>query len=205
MSARVNLLPEETRRRAMAVRRQGIAVAMLVLLVAVLVSSHLLHLATLRDARAQLSAAEAARALAQQDVASLSAFADLNARLEDARTVIAETLGSQVTLAGILQDVALVLPHDADVNALSVSLTADPGGDLEPVGTLGISGETSAGISPGIERLLLALEKVSGFRDVHVSNATVDDEGYASYSIQLRLGPEHRTARYRDGVPGSLE
>jgi Tfp pilus assembly protein PilN len=207
MTARVNLLPEETRRRARAARRQGVAVAMLVLLVGVLAFVHVLQRGTLDQGRVELAAAEASRDLAQQDVNSLSAFANLGARLDEARAIVAETLGAQVTVAGILQDVALILPHDADVDALSVTLTTDEDEDedeLGPVGNLGLSGETSADISPGVERLLLALEKVAGFRNIHVSSASLDDEGYTQYSIQLQLGPENRTERYTDGVPGGL-
>jgi Tfp pilus assembly protein PilN len=203
MTARVNLLPEETRRRARAARRQGVAVAMLVLLVGVLALVHVLQRGTLDQSRAELATAEAARDFAQQDVNSLSAFANLSTRLDEARAIVGETLGAQVTVAGILQDVALILPHDADVDALSVTITTDED-ELGPVGNLGLSGETSADISPGVERLLLALEKVAGFRNIHVSSASLDDQGYTQYSIQLQLGPENRTERYTDGVPGGL-
>ncbi len=206
MSARVNLLPEETRRRAGAARMQGLLVFLALVLVAALVGLHYLNRADLEDARERLEVAENEQRIAEEDVAALSSFAELTDRLEETRTVVAETLGQQVTLAGILQDLALVMPADADVSAVSISLEsldADAPASA-PVGSMSMSGESVGDIAPGIERLILELDKVAGFRNVHVSSASVDDEDVVAYTLELQLGPENRTNRYRDGVPGTL-
>lgn len=206
MSARVNLLPEETRRKGRASRSQGLLVFLGFVLIGVLVTASVLQRGTLAEAEAELAEAEAEQSEVRADVAALEQFADLTDRLSDTRTVVSELLGPQVTIAGVLQDLAMVIPADADVAGLDVNLaepsTEDDSGQV--VGTMRLSGESVGRIAPGIERLLLALDKVAGFRNIHVSNAAVDDDEVTSFDLDLELGPENRTGRYDDGVPGAV-
>ncbi len=99
-----------------------------------------------------------------------------------------------------------MMPSDAELGSLTVNLTPTPGvptlGEvITPFGTVSLGGRTLGGHAPGLERLLLELEKVSSFSGVYFTSSTVDEEGISSFTIDMNLGPEVLTRRYAEGLP----
>ncbi len=204
MSVRINLLPRATKERARGAKQRLIAGGALLLLLVVLAVATLLQRMTLSQAEDDLAIAQAELAEAGAAVAALSDYAELERRLEQDREVVVAALSNQVTLAGILQDIALIMPPGIDLGTLTINLVPPQPteeGLPQNVGLLTASGESVEEIAPGIERLLRRIEQVAGFREPFLSSASKDDEDIVSYNLEIELGPEHLTLRYVDPLP----
>lgn len=203
MSVRVNLLPRATKESARSTQQRVIAAVLVFLLLAGLTGASLWQRGTLRTAEDELADARQELAAAQAAVAALADYAELERRLDEDRELLVTALGTQVSLAGIMQDLSLVMPAETDLRSLSISLAVvqTEEGVIESVGAINASGESLDGIAPGVERLLIRVDQVAGFRDVFVSSASIDDEDISTFNLDMQLGPEHLTNRYVDGLP----
>ena len=205
MTAKVNLLPQTTREEGRQSQQRVIALALVLVVIAGLGVATWLQRGTLSDAEDDLAAAQQELSEAQAAVDALTLPAELDRRLEADRELVIRALSEQVSLAGILQDVSLVMPQGTDIANLTINLTpadfAEGAPPATSVGTLTATGESLDNIAPGIERLILQFERPAGFRNVFVTQATTDEEDVTSYNMELQLGPEHRTGRYTQGVP----
>ncbi len=199
MTARVNLLPDTTRREGRQSSQRVLALLIVVVVLAGLALATFWQRGVLHDAEDEFADAQAELAAARAEVAELNLPAELEAREEQDQELISLALSDQVSLAGILQDIAMVIPTGSDIASLNVNFVED--GDGRSVGVLAASGESVDDLAPGIERLILQFERAVGFRDVFVTSTSVDEEDVTSYSLELNLGPEHRTERYVEGLP----
>jgi Tfp pilus assembly protein PilN len=211
MSVRVNLLPQEqTARQAAARQRSGVIVGGAALVLA-LGGAYWWASGQVSDAETRLAAAESVSAALQVDVDQLAEISELDERRNAAVELLSTTLADEVSMAGLLQDVASVIPSDTQLDALTVDLAvAAPEGELGAVpgavGSVNLTGKTLEAHAPGVERFLLELDKVAGFRDLYVNSSALDDpeERVATYSIDASVGPEALTGRYVDGLPEEL-
>lgn len=198
MTARVNLLPG-TVAESNAANRQRILAGVIVLLVIVaLVAATFLQRGVLNDAEDELAEAQAELSAASAEVAELQEFADLEARLARTDALLSEVMADEATLAGVLQDIALVVPTDGAFTSLSIDLAAAEGLN---VGSFTANAEVLESHAPGVERFLLQLERAAGFRSVYPGGSTIDEDDIANFTVSVQLGPEYRTERYRDGLP----
>jgi Tfp pilus assembly protein PilN len=211
MSVRVNLLPQEqTARQAAARQRSGVIVGGAALVLA-LGGAYWWASGQVSDAETRLAAAESVSAALQVEVDQLAEISELDERRNAAVELLSTTLADEVSMAGLLQDVASVIPSDTQLDALTVDLAvAAPEGELGAVpgavGSVNLTGKTLEAHAPGVERFLLELDKVAGFRDLYVNSSALDDpdERVATYSIDASVGPEALTGRYVDGLPEEL-
>lgn len=197
MTARVNLLPQATRADAGRTRQRGFAIGLVVFVIAALGLATFLQRGVLTDAEEDLASAQDELAAAQAEVAALAEFQDLEGRLTAADALLADALGDEATLAGVLQDVALVVPSDGAVTSLAVSLAGEGPGP----GSFTANAEVLSSHAPGVERFLLQLDRAAGFRDVYPGGSTIDEDDIASFTVSVQLGPEYLTGRYADGLP----
>jgi hypothetical protein len=210
MSVRVNLLPEATRQRSRAAHQRTIALAAVGVLLAGLGGTYWWASSQVRAAEAELAAEQQLTAERRTEVTALGEFADLADRRDDARLVLTEAMGSEVSLAGILQDVAAVMPTDTQLETLTIDVTAAdaPSDVVDPLGlgTYNATGKTLTAHAPGVERVLHQLEKVVSFRDLYLNSSTLEesDERIATFSLDGRVGSEALTGRYTDGLPEEL-
>lgn len=201
MSVRVNLLPQVSKQAETASRvRWSVVAFALVVLIGLGVASFLQAM-TRNDAEEELAAAQADRAAAQLEVDDLRVYAELQQDVAEAQALVAAALGGQASLAGVLQDLALVTPEDVALTGLSVELAPPEGGGI---GVLRATAETVDGIAPGVERYLRQLERFGGFDGVFLTSATTDDEDVTTFNVDLVLGPEHLTRRFDDSLAPGL-
>ena len=201
MSVRVNLLPEEVHARGQANRTRILAGVLVVLLVGILAALSLLQRSSIGDAEDRLAAVEQQNAALQADIAALQPFADLEGRANTAVELVGDALSAESSLAAVLQDLSTVMPPNAQIDTLSITL---PGEAQEPAsggarlvyGQLLATGQVLDGVAPGVERLIIDLERVAAFDNAYVTTSTVDDEGVATFSLEVDLGPEMLTERY---------
>lgn len=207
---RVNLLPREAEDRERQRRARGGLIAGGLVLLLVLGGLYVLQLWRVGQAEEELRLAEERRNELQQELDRLSEFEALQRRRDDAVEVVETTMSHEASFAGILQDVAAVMPSDAALLDLSATVTVEPQPDQEFAlggpswGTITGSGETVGGHAPGVERFIVQFDKIAAFFNIHVSSSTVDEDGFANFSFESQLGPEIFTGRYLDGLPERL-
>ena len=213
-NVRVNLLPREVSQKAAAGRARALVALVLVGLLGVVGAAWFWFGQQLDDKRTELASEEEVLAALRADLADLDEYAALRAEVDASGDILRVALGNDASLAGVLQDFAAILPSDVEITSFNVTLDPDGTvlsiGDERPAyGTISISGMSLNGHAPGLERLLIELDKVAAFSDVHFSNSTrTDQEGIAAevidFSVEIDLGPETYTGRYDDGVPEGL-
>lgn len=204
---RVDLLPQESKERKRATRRRGWIIACFVVLVTVLAGLSLMQEGRLTAAEARLAEEEATLASLRSREGTLVEFADLERQVAAAREMVPQALGDEMTVAGLLQDLASVMPVDAQLESLALTFEQEQPADAgATVGSLVLTGRSVNEHAPGLERLLLELEKVAAVREVHVNTSALEslDATQAEFVIELRLGDELRTDRYVDGLPEDL-
>jgi Tfp pilus assembly protein PilN len=209
MSVRVNLLPEATRHRARASRQQSLLAGSGLVLLAILGAVYWWASSQVSEAETLLAAESAATTELRGEVNDLSGFRDLAQRRDAAGTVLAETMAGEISFAGVLQDLASVMPGDAQLETLALTSERAGANGSDPAPTVGIftaTGKTLTAHAPGVERLLLELDKVVGLVDPYLNSSTLDDpdDRVATFSLEGLLGAEVTTGRYHDGLPEEL-
>lgn len=209
MSVRVNLLPQSVAEKQAAKRQQGGLMLGGVALLAALAAATLWQDSRISDAEDRRDDQQAVLAALQADERQLSEFSDLQQRTRAAEEQIRSAMGDEASLAGILQDLAAVMPSDAELESLTVTLTpnaAEPGIEALQLGTLQAVGRSLNDHAPGLERLLLELDKVAAFHDLFFTSSVLQDpeEPYPTFTVEAQLGPEVLTERYVDGIPEGL-
>lgn len=206
MSVRVNLLPAEVDARVRASRaRAGAAVAgvgVLALLGAVYVWEN----SRVNDVKAELAAEEEVLAALQAEVQEFADYAELDRRAGDSAEILASALAGDVSFAGLLQDVAAVTPEDVEYESMTVTLGEPVAslGDVRPAfGELTLVG-AALDHAPGVERLLIELDKVAAFGDLFFATGFDDEFGDITFTVTADLGPEVFTNRYLNGLPEAL-
>lgn len=209
MSVRVNLLPKESADRERASRaRAGVAVGALVL-VGALAGVYLWELGRVSDAQQVVDDEQTELAALRAELGELDEYRELAARRDASGEIIAFALGGEASMAGLLQDLASVFPPDTELDTFTVDLTGDEEaafGDIRPAeGTMTMTGRTLRGHAPGVERLMLELDKMAAIGDLFFSNSTVEEEtGDILFTVEADLGPEIYTQRYLSGLPEVL-
>ena len=206
MSVRINLLPEATKQRDRAAQQRSLAALAGVALLAGLGGVHLWQSSQVNQAEDELLAAQAVSSELRGDQAELVAFEELADRHDRSGEVLTTALSGEVSVAGVLQDLALVIPADTQLDSFAVNIPVVPDPASSAVGTLTLTGKTLTAHAPGVERLLLSLDKVAGFRESYLNSSTLDEneDRIATFSLDTQIGPEAETRRYADGLPEVL-
>jgi Tfp pilus assembly protein PilN len=206
MSVRVNLLPEATKQRDRAAQQRSIAALAGVALLAGLGGVYLWQSSQVSQAEDTLFAEQARTSELRGDQAELIAFQELADRRDRSDEILSTALSDEVSFAGVLQDVAAVLPPDTQLETFAFDIPPLPDPTSDMVGTLTVTGKTLASHSPGVERVMLSLDKVVSFRDPYLNSSTLEeeDERIATFSLDGQIGPEAETGRYVNGLPEVL-
>jgi Tfp pilus assembly protein PilN len=207
-SVRVNLLPEATKARGRAAQQRAIAGLLAAVLLLGLAGTYWWAVSEVNDAESRLAAEQAVTADLRAEADALQTFSELATLREQADAVIIAALSDELAVAGVLQDIAAVIPTDAQLETLSVTgvpvaADAEPGA---PTGTFTVTGKSLTSHAPGVERVLLQLDKVLGFEGLFLNSSTLDDPEarVATFSLDGQLGTAVRTGRYADGLPEEL-
>jgi Tfp pilus assembly protein PilN len=204
MSVRVNLLPEATRQRGRASQQRAIAGVAGAVLLAGLGGVYWTAANAVSKAEDELAEAEAFSATLRAEVSELQAFEDLAARSERSEQAIADALSGEVSMAGVLQDLAAVMPPDSQLDTLALQLNR-PGDPEQPLGTLNLNGRSVISHA-GVEQVLLQLDKITTFGGLHLNSSTEEeieelDDPISTFIVEGELGERAATGRYVDGLP----
>lgn len=209
---RVNLLPPEVGERERARRERGIGLAAVVGVLLILVVLYVVQVAQVGQARDQLAIEQQRVSELQAELAELAEYRDLAAQREEAFALLSAVLITETSYAGVLQNLAAVFPTDAELTNLTLATLDVEGGVVTPelgdvripYGTLTATGRTLARFAPGIERLLLDLDKIAAFSDVYLTSSMIDADEAVAFTVEVDLGEELRTRRYVEGLPEGL-
>jgi Tfp pilus assembly protein PilN len=177
--SQVNLLPPEIlegqrwRRVALLVAAGGLVVLGLVFLF------YLLQVNTLSGVRSDVEAQRATNDRLRGEIAELQRFEDLQVRAQAQQELLASAFAGEVSFSGMLMDLSRVIPSDAALNSLGVTITpatADAEGAATGfVGTMSTSGEAEGFDS--LSTWLTRLEQVEGWVNPWMSTISRRDEG----------------------------
>lgn len=204
VGAQVNLLPREASARAAAARQRGLLMAGAGVLALALGGVTWLQAGTLSDAEDALAAEEQVAAELRQEEAGYAEFSDLERRQAEATSNLQAALSTEVSFAGLLQDVASVIPADTELHTLQATLGQGP--TVSAMGTLVVTGRTANDHAPGLERVLRQLDKLIGLHDLYVTDSHLEspDHPYPTFTVEASLGVENLTGRYLLGLPEEL-
>jgi hypothetical protein len=212
VSVRVNLLPQASKAGARANRQRGIAGLLGVLLLLILGGLYWWQAGRVNDAQDRLAQEELVAQGLQNEVNALAEYRTLEEEQREATESLQLALADEVSVAAVLQDFGAGLPEDAQLDTLALDFqaeTIDPVSGRTTVGTFTATGQSLARHAPGVERLLLSLDRFAALYDVHVSDSSLEDredldDGVVTFGIDGRIGEEVATDRYADGVPEGL-
>lgn len=210
MSVRVNLLPSAVADRNRALRQRALAAGGALVVLAVLGGAYLLKLSEVGAAEEQLATEQEQLAAVQAEVTELDEFRVLEIAVDAADQTLAAALAGEASMAGALQDLAAVMPADAELESINVTTattteaTSGEAAVSQSVGTLTATGRTADGHAPGLERLLLEFDKITSFGEVFFTQADTDNDDAVAFSVEVDLTHDIRTNRYVDGLPEDL-
>lgn len=206
MSVRVNLLPREIGERERARRHRIMAGLAGVAVVAAMGGAYTLQLRQVAAAEQALADERAELAALQSDLAELAPYDQLDRARTEADAELATALGGEVSIAGVLQDVAAVVPADVALTTVAIALEPTLLEDAPTsVGRVTLEGMTVDGHRPGVERFLLALDASGSLHDVTLSRSELDEDlGATLLNAEAQLDVGVRTDRYQAGLPEVL-
>ena len=208
MSVQVNLLPEATKQRGRASQQRAVAGLVGVALLVGLGGVYWWASSQVSQAEEELLAEQARTSALTSEKGELVAFQELADRRDSSDQILRAAMAGEVSFAGVLQDLASVMPTDTQLETLAITVVGPqaPADAAAGVGTFNITGKTLTSHAPGVERVLLSLDKVVSFRGLYLNSSTLDDqdERVATFSLDGQIGDEAATQRYANGIPEDL-
>jgi Tfp pilus assembly protein PilN len=202
----VNLLPPEIRQRQQTrkitflVAAGGVALVLVILFVFVLATQ------ALKGVNGDIEDQTAANAALQAQIAELQRFADLQNEAAAKQALLSTVFANELSFSGALIDVSRVIPADAYLTSLTV--TVNPTTALTPTGaSTGIIGTiafTGVGASPeSVATLLSRLESIRGWVNPFVSSVSHPEQSNTvDFSGTVDLTDDALTPRGRTGSAG---
>lgn len=180
--SQVNLLPPEVleaqrwRRLSGLIAIGGLAVIGLILVF------YLMQVVTLGAVRDDIDAQRATNAQLQSQVAELQRFEDLQIRAQAKQELLGAAFAGETSLSGLLMDLSRVIPSDAALDSLTVSLTppSDEDEPAEPGAPVFVGTISTTGAAEGIDSLstwLTRLEQVEGWVNPWMSSISRREAG----------------------------
>jgi Tfp pilus assembly protein PilN len=156
----VNLLPPELRAREATRRQTGIVIVVGTILLALIGVFYFLQVMNESRAEDRLAAQQAANAQLQAQVNSLQQYAELQNELQARKTLVDTVFVNEVSWAGVLADVSVIIPSDAYLTSLNGALTPPTTTQVGPTTLIG--NMSFAGVSLQTEPIASWLNKLDG-------------------------------------------
>lgn len=204
--SQVNLLPPELRERQAIRRTTSIVVAAALALLALIGIFYFFQMQRLSQVRSDLAEQEDRNAQLEDQIASLQAFADLQAELAAKQELLSVIYVNEVSWSSALLDVSRVIPDASYLTNLTGQITPTTAGEAvtEPTGgtpeTTLIGSMTFSGVADGTETIadwLTRLDTVRGWVNSWANSAQEDQpfSGIYTFANGLDLTQEAATAR----------
>lgn len=191
--SQVNLLPPDIREAQRWRRVTGLVLLGGLAVVGLIFLFYLTQIATLGGVRDEVEAQNATNQQLRLEIADLQRFEDLQVRAQAKQDLLASAFAGEMSFSGALMDLSRVIPSDAVLTSLVVTVTpptatdgeepADPDAAAAPgfVGSI-----TTTGEAQGFDTLstwLTRLEQVQGWVNPWMSQITQRDADSTIYSF----------------------
>jgi Tfp pilus assembly protein PilN len=203
--SQVNLLPQEILEAQRWRRMTGLVAAGGAVVIGLIFLFYLMQVGTLGNVQDDVEAQQATNQQLRAEIADLQRFEDLQVRAQAKQELLAATYAGEASFSGLLMDLSRVIPSDAALNSLAVTITPptaedDPAADPAAPGFVG--NITSAGEAQGFDSLstwLTRLEQVQGWVNPWMSSIAQREEGGTVYTFSsgVDLTPDVLTQRGR--------
>ena len=185
--SQVNLLPPDILEAQRWRRLTGFVVAGGAVVLGLIFLFYLMQVGTLGGVRDDIEAQEASNAQLRQQIADLQRFEDLQVRAQAKQQLLASAFTGEASFSGLLMDMSRVIPSDAALNSLAVTVTP-PTADAEAeAGATGFVGTiTTAGSADSFDTLstwLTRLEQVQGWVNPWMSSISREGDTGTIYTF----------------------
>lgn len=188
--SQVNLLPREigqrqrTRKLTLAIIAGGVVLVVLIIFAYVLAGS------SLSNVNDDIQAQKAANAQLGNEIAQLQPFKELQDLANAKKADLAAAFSNEVSFSGLLLDLSRVMPSNAVLQSLQVTIAAagtSPSGSAALVGQMSFSGKAVG--TADIASMVARLENVKGWVNAFVSSLTqeLNPSGGVDYTFQGTL------------------
>jgi Tfp pilus assembly protein PilN len=201
----VNLLPPEIRQRAIVRRNTFLIGAAGVLLIALMVFMYLGQASRLAGVNKDIAAQEATNASLRSQADGLTKFATLKAQADAKQIILKQVYANEVAMSSLMQDVSDVMPTDAFLTSIAVTVSPPGAGTPTASGaTTFIGTVTLDGNAYRLDTFPIWLDRlgtISGFENPFVSSYTENGAGSTLYQFTsgADLGEAALTARGSKG------
>jgi Tfp pilus assembly protein PilN len=183
----VNLLPPEIRQRAI-VRRNAFLVGVVgFLLIALMVFLYIGQASRLSDVNKEIAAQDATNASLRKQANGLSQFATLKAQAEAKQLILKQVYANEVAMSSLMQDVSDVIPSDAYLTSMAVTVAAPGAGTPTASGATTFIGTiTFGGNAYRLDTFPVWLDRIgsiSGFENPFVSSYVESAAGSLLYQF----------------------
>lgn len=209
-TVRVNLLPREYVERARARRTVQYTIGAVLLFVAILGGLYFLRMAEVWRAEEAREEASFQVARLDSELAQLSEYRQLADLLENRRALLASAMEKDIAFSTMLNNLSLVFPANASLTTFTVT-AAGPvvatEGEItfgEAAATGEFTGYSIERFSPGVETVIVDLDRTPSFFNAFVTSAAEDElegTGVTTFTGTVGLDSGAYTGRYADGLP----
>jgi Tfp pilus assembly protein PilN len=201
--SQVNLLPPEILEGQRWRRVTGLVLLAGAVVLGLVLIFYLAQVNTLGGVRDEIAAQERTNAQIRSQIEELQRFEDLQVRAQAKQELLASAFVGEASFSGLLMDLSRVIPSDAALSSLSVSVAPPTGEeDVEATATGFVGAISTAGDAEGFDSLstwLTRLEQVEGWVNPWMSTISRRDQGGSIYTFSsgVDLTPDVLTERGR--------
>jgi len=201
--SQVNLLPPEILEGQRWRRVTGLVLLAGAVVLGLILIFYLAQVNTLGGVRDEIAAQERTNAQIRSQIEELQRFEDLQVRAQAQQELLASAFVGEASFSGLLMDLSRVIPSDAALSSLSVSVAPPTGEeDVEATATGFVGAISTAGDAEGFDSLstwLTRLEQVEGWVNPWMSTISRRDQGGSIYTFSsgVDLTPDVLTERGR--------
>lgn len=183
-----------------------------VLFAGLLAAGYALRLSEVARAEQARDEARTEVAALETEVARLDEYAKLAERLENRSTLLASAMEKEIAFSHVLNDLSLAFPANASLHTLTI--TAAEAADLaaqtgeidfgRSVASAEFSGYSVERYAPGVETVLLDVDRIPAFFNPFLTTAAAEEIGEAevtNFTGSVLLNSDAYTGRYAEGVP----
>ncbi|MCL6438125.1 MAG: PilN domain-containing protein [Rubrobacteraceae bacterium] len=183
---RVNLLPEEERRRAgLSLRERNVMQLLLIsgaTLLVLMVGVYVLYLVRINAEEGQIAHLDRQISAQRARLAELAPYRGLEARLHQKETIADGIYRSRFAWDAFFRALSYVIPDTTALNGLSakappVNVNASPGQELTPPGEVSFTGVALDSYT-NVAAFMVQLDSLPYLRDTRLNSATLDRSTY---------------------------
>ena len=191
---RINLLPPEERRRAVALPRRNVLGLLLIsgaTIVVIMIGVYVLYLVKLHGEENRISQLDQQISRQNQQLASLSPYKDLQSRLQAKKTIADGIYRSRFPWDLFFQGLSFVIPNSTALNSLTakaapINVSASSGQELSPPGQITFTGVALDNYT-NVANFVVRMDNMSFLSDSRLNSATLDQTTYSRPAINFEV------------------